>query len=60
MGGIFLGLVAVLPSFFKNFVGASNLAIGGTSMLIVVSVALQVVREMEGELVMGKYDTFSR
>ena len=29
-------------------------------MLIVVSVALQVVREMEGELVMGKYDTFSR
>ena len=59
VGGIFLGLVAVLPSFFKNFVGASNLAIGGTSMLIVVSVALQVVREMEGELVMGKYDTFS-
>jgi preprotein translocase subunit SecY len=58
VGGIFLGLVAVLPSFFQGFVGAQNLAIGGTSVLIVVSVALEVVREMEGELIMGKYDRF--
>ena len=60
VGGIFLGLVAVLPSFFQNFVGAQNLAIGGTSVLIVVSVALEVVREIEGELVMGKYDRLVR
>lgn len=60
VGGIFLGFIAVLPSFFTNFVGASNLAIGGTSVLIVVSVALEVIREMEGELVMGKYDTLVR
>lgn len=58
VGGIFLGLIAVLPSFFQNYVGASNLAIGGTSILIVVSVALQMIREMEGELVMGRYDRF--
>lgn len=57
-GGAFLGLVAVLPSFFKSFVGASDLAIGGTSILIVVSVALEFIREIEGELVMGKYDSF--
>ena len=55
-----MGLVAVLPSFFKNFVGAQNLAIGGTSVLIVVSVALEIIREMEGELVMGKYDKLIR
>jgi len=59
VGGVFLGLVAVLPSFFKNFVGASNLAIGGTSILIVVSVVLEMIREMEGELVMGRYDRFT-
>lgn len=53
-----MGLVAVLPSFFQKFVGATNLAIGGTSVLIVVSVALEMIREMEGELVMGRYERF--
>lgn len=60
VGGVFLGLVAVMPSFFQNSIGASNLAIGGTGVLIVVSVALEIVREMEGELVMGKYEGFLR
>ncbi len=60
VGGVFLGLVAVLPSFFTGVVGVSNLAIGGTSILIVVSVALELVREMEGELVMSRYDRFIR
>lgn len=58
VGGIFLGLVAILPSFFKGFVGATGLAIGGTSILIIVQVALQLVREIEGELVMGRYERF--
>lgn len=58
VGGAFLGLIAILPSFFQNFVGATNLAIGGTSILIVVSVALELIREIEGEMVMGKYDSF--
>lgn len=56
VGGVFLGLVAVLPSFFTNFVGVQNLAIGGTGVLIVVSVALDIIREMEGELVMSRYE----
>jgi preprotein translocase subunit SecY len=60
VGGAFLGAIAVLPSFFRNFVGANNLAIGGTSILIVVSVALEIIREMEGELVMGRYDRLIR
>ncbi|HKC04803.1 MAG TPA: preprotein translocase subunit SecY [Patescibacteria group bacterium] len=58
VGGAFLGLIAVLPSFFRSFVGATNLAIGGTSILIVVSVALEFIREIEGEMIMGKYDSF--
>ena len=58
VGGVFLGLVAILPSFFRNALGATNLAIGGTSVLILVSVALQLIREMEGELVMERYEGF--
>ncbi len=58
VGGIFLGLIAVLPTFFQGLVGTTNLAIGGTSILIVVMVALQIIREMEGELVMEKYERF--
>ncbi len=60
VGGVFLGLVAVLPTFFKSFVGATSLAVGGTSILIVVSVALEIIREMEGDLVMGRYDRLIR
>ncbi len=60
VGGAFLGLVAVMPSFFQNFVGAQNLAVGGTGVLIVVSVALEIIREMEGELIMGRYDKFTK
>jgi preprotein translocase subunit SecY len=52
--------VAILPSFFRNAIGSTNLAIGGTSVLILVSVALQLIREMEGELVMERYEGFTK
>jgi preprotein translocase subunit SecY len=60
VGAVFLGLVAVLPSFFQKTIGVSNLAIGGTGILIVVSVVLEITRELEAQLVMKKYDTFIR
>ena len=56
VGGIFLGFIAVLPSFFQNSIGVANLAIGGTGVLIVVSVVLELTRELEGELVTRKYE----
>ncbi len=59
IGAIFLGLIAVLPSFFQNFVGLANLAIGGTGILIVVSVVLEITRDLEAQLVMRKYEGFS-
>ncbi len=59
-GGIFLGFVAILPSFFQKFLGIANLAIGGTGILIVVSVVLEVVRDLEAQLVMRKYESFLR
>lgn len=60
VGGLFLGLIAVAPSLFNNFIGVANLAIGGTGVLIVVSVVLEMIREIEGELVMGRYDRFTQ
>jgi len=60
IGAVFLGLIAILPSFFQNAIGVANLAIGGTGMLIVVSVVLDVTRELESQLVMKRYDAFLR
>lgn len=57
-GGLFLGFIAILPSIFQNFIGAPNLVIGGTGILIVVSVILEIFRDLESKLVMTRYDKF--
>jgi len=57
-GSIFLGLIAVLPLIVQAFVKVSSLTIGGTSLLIVVSVALETMRQVKSQLVMKKYDEF--
>ncbi len=56
-GAVFLGLVAILPSVFQNVVGTTQLAIGGTGVLIVVSVVLELVRDIESQLVTKKYSS---
>ncbi len=58
VGAVFLGLVAILPSLFQNMIGTTNLAIGGTGILIVVSVVLEITRELEAQIVMKRYDAF--
>lgn len=60
VGATFLGLIAILPSLFQNVIGVANLAVGGTGILIVVSVVLEMTREMEAQLVMKRYETFLR
>ena len=60
VGALFLGFIAVLPSLFQNVLGFSNFAIGGTGILIVVSVILEVTRDIESQLVMTRYDSFLR
>jgi preprotein translocase subunit SecY len=60
VGASFLGLVAIMPSFFQNTLGVANLAIGGTGILIVVSVVLEATRELEAQLVMKRYETYIR
>lgn len=60
VGAVFLGFIAILPSFFQSASGVSNFAIGGTGLLIVVSVVLEVTRELEAQIAMRKYEGFVR
>lgn len=57
-GAIFLGLIAVLPSIVSGVTGISTITIGGTSLLIVVSVVLETYRKMQTYSVTRSYDTF--
>lgn len=57
-GALFLGLIAVLPLVVVYFTGMQALAIGGTSLLIVVSVVIETVKQIESQLTMREYDAF--
>lgn len=59
-GAVFLGLIAVLPSVVAGLTGVTGFAflVGGTSLLIVVSVVLDTVRQINAQLQMREYDTF--
>lgn len=56
-GAIFLGLIAVLPFVVQGATGITTLTIGGTGLLIVVSVALELMRQIKSQLTMKQYDT---
>jgi preprotein translocase subunit SecY len=55
VGAIFLGIVAVLPLALQNLTGAQTLAIGGTSLLIVVSVVLDLLKKVDAQVAMREY-----
>jgi len=55
-GAIFLGLIAILPQVMRMFTGVAILTIGGTALLIVVSVALETIRQINSQLVMREYE----
>ena len=57
-GAIYLGIVAICPLLLGKIVGNSNLAIGGTSVIIVVGVALETVKALEAQMLMRQYKGF--
>ena len=58
-GSVYLGIVALLPIIAGNLMeGVKNLAIGGTSVIIVVGVALETVKALEAQMLMRHYKGF--
>lgn len=55
-GGLFLAVIAVLPLLLQQFTGSTALVIGGTSILIVVSVVIETAKQIESQLTMREYD----
>jgi len=55
MGAVFLGVIAVLPLVMKALTGVNAFAIGGTSLLIVVSVVLDLIKKTDAQLSMREY-----
>ncbi|MBU1164665.1 preprotein translocase subunit SecY [Patescibacteria group bacterium] len=55
-GALFLGLIAVLPLVVRAFSGSASLVIGGTSILIVVSVVIEIVQQVQSQLTMRDYE----
>jgi len=57
-GALFLGVIAVLPTIIQSATGVASFAIGGTAVLIVVSVVLETMKQIEGQLTMRDYEGF--
>ena len=57
-GAIYLGIVAIAPLILGKVVGNNALAIGGTSVIIVVGVALETVKALESQMLMRQYKGF--
>jgi len=55
IGATFLGAIAILPLILQGVTGMSALAIGGTSLLIVVSVAIEFIKQIEAQISMREY-----
>ena len=57
MGALFLSVIAILPIIVSN-VGGINISLGGTSVLIMVGVALDTVNNLESQMMMRHYKGF--
>ncbi len=58
VGAVFLGIIAIFPTIAKMITGVQTLLLGGTGILIVVSVILETVKAIEAQLVMRNYDSY--
>lgn len=57
-GALFLGVIAILPNLVQRFTNVTTLIIGGTSLLIVVSVVIETVKQIESHLIVRDYEGF--
>jgi len=54
-GGLFLGIIAILPLIMQSISGIKTLAIGGTALLIVVSVVIDLIKKIDAQIAMREY-----
>ncbi|MBR3556465.1 MAG: preprotein translocase subunit SecY [Oscillospiraceae bacterium] len=57
-GSLYLGIVAVLPLAFSSITNAGGISLGGTSVIIVVGVAIEIVQGLENQMLMRHYKGF--
>jgi len=57
-GAFFLAVIAILPLILQSYTGTTSLTFGGTSLLIVVSVVIEVIKKVEAQLTMHDYEGF--
>lgn len=55
-GAVFLGLIAIMPFVLQEFTGTQALTLGGTSLLIVVAVVIETIKQIEAQLSVHDYD----
>lgn len=55
VGALFLGTIAVLPIVVQSMTGVSSLAVGGTALLIVVSVVIDLIKKVQAQITMREY-----
>lgn len=58
IGALFLAFVALVPIIYTNLTGMHGLSIGGTSIIIIVGVALETVKQLESQMMMRHYKGF--
>lgn len=57
-GALFLGIIAVMPLLAQAATGTTTLALGGTSLLIVVSVIIESIKQIQAQITMREYDAY--
>lgn len=57
-GAVFLGLIAVLPFIVQSITGITTLVLGGTGILIIVSVVIETMRQIQSQMVMHTYERY--
>jgi preprotein translocase subunit SecY len=57
-GSLFLGVIAVLPTLVQGITGIQALSLGGVSVLITVSVVLEILKNVQSQMTMRSYETF--
>jgi preprotein translocase subunit SecY len=58
LGALMLSVIALLPNIFGAIAGNPGISLGGTSLMIVVGVALETVRQIESQMMMRHYKGF--